>query len=306
MKENITVLPDQNHITIAEELKWADVYLYYLKTFIGISQIVFDYENMPDTVNIEYMERRLLYEGYCFFFKDPTLGYLSLGGAYYGLDVYGWPLRFSARGQNGDYFNNDLNNKNCIMIYDNIERDPIIANLQQISSRLADIVISMQANIRKQKTPYIIFADDDSLISVQNILRDINANLPEVIAKKGFNKEDLSVWELTAPLIVKDLREEFTALFNEGLTYIGIPNVQMQKRERMISDEVNRSLGGVEANSYRRYQARLNAVEKINKMFDLDISVKNRFWTGEDRAYNDDLILSLEEEDPGEEVSENE
>lgn len=306
MKENITPLPDQNKITILEQLKWADVYTYYLKTFIGISQIVFDYEGMPETVNIEYMERRLLYEGYCFFFNDPVLGYLSLGGAWFDLDVYGWPTRFAARGQNGKYFNDQLNNFNCVMMYDNIEREPIIANLSQIASRLADIVISMQANIRKQKTPYIIFADDDSLISVQNILRDINANLPEVIAKKGFNKEDLSVWQLTAPLIVKDLREEFTALFNEGLTYIGIPNVQMQKRERMISDEVNRSLGGVEANSWRRYQARLNAVEKINKMFNLDIKVKNRFWTGEDTAYNDDLILGLKEEDLGEEAEENE
>ena len=175
-------------------------------------------------------------------------------------------------------------------MFDNVEREPVLINLALIANRLADMVIAIQANVKKQKTPYLITADQDTLLSINNILRDINANLPEVIAKKGFSKEDISVWNLSAPLIVKDIREEFNACFNEGLTYIGIPNVQMQKRERMISDEVNRSLGGVEANSYRRYQARLNAVKKINKMFDLDITVKNRFWTGtEDNSYDFDI-----------------
>lgn len=292
MIELTTTLPNQDNLQGFEILKWNDLFWYYYKTFIGIAQIVFEYENMPETVNVEYLEKRFLYEGYCFFFKDPELGYLTLGGTYRDLDVYGWPSKFEARGQNGSYFNPYLDNSNCIMMWDNIERYPVVFNLAQIANRLADMVIAMSTNVRRQKTPYIVAADQDSLLTVQNILRDINGNLDEVITRKGFNKEDIQVWNLTAPLILKDIREEFTACFNEGLTYIGIPNVQMQKRERMISDEVNRSLGGVEANSYRRYQARLYAVEKINRMFDLDIKVKNRFWTGTDsNISNDDFIF---------------
>lgn len=285
-----TPIPNQDKLQLYQNLEWNDLFWYYYKTFIGIAQIVFEYENVPDTINLEYMEKRLLYDGYCFFFNDPELGFLSLGGSYRELDVYGWPAKFEARGQNGNYFNNELDNKNCVIMFDNVEREPVLINLALIANRLADMVIAIQANVKKQKTPYLITADQDTLLSINNILRDINANLPEVIAKKGFSKEDISVWNLSAPLIVKDIREEFNACFNEGLTYIGIPNVQMQKRERMISDEVNRSLGGVEANSYRRYQARLNAVKKINKMFDLDITVKNRFWTGtEDNSYDFDI-----------------
>lgn len=286
-----TPLPNQDKLMLTELLKWEDLYFYYFKTFVGIAQIVFEYENMPDSVNIEYMEKRFLYDGYCFFFKDPVLDYLTLGGSFRDLDVYGWPSKFEARGQDGYYFNAELDYTNCVMMYDNIERYPILFNLSLIANRLADMVIAMQANIRKQKTPYLISADEDTLLSIQNILRDINANLPEVIVKTGFNKEDLTVWNLTAPLIVKDIREEFNACFNEGLTYIGIPNVQMQKRERMISDEVNRSLGGVEANSYRRFQARLYAFDKVNKMFGLDIKVKNRFWTGNDNADDFNLLF---------------
>ena len=284
MIEIKSTLPDKNTDLKHEIFKWEDAYLYYLETFIGISQIVFEYENMPDTVNTEYLEKILLYEGYCFFFEDPVLGFLSLGGTFRDLDVYGWPSKFEARGQNGKYFNQDLDNKNCIMIFDNIERQPIMTKLQFFANRLADIVIASQANIRKQKYPYLISADQDTVLTVQNIIRDINAGASEVFAKKGFSKEDITVWNLSVPLVTAELREEFNACFNEALTFIGIPNVQMQKRERMITDEVNRSLGGAEANSFRRYQARLNAVDKINRMFDLDIKVKNRVWTGEEEG----------------------
>lgn len=291
-----TELPNQDDLMMYELLKWEDVYWLYLRTLVGISQTVFEYENMPDTVNIEFLERHLLRSGYCFFFNDPVLGYLTLGGTFRDLDVYGYPSKFEARGQNGKYFNQDLDNSNCVMMFDNIERQPIIMGLSTYANRMADMVIAAQANARKQKTPYLISADEDTLVSIQNILRDINANLPEVITKTSFNKEDITVWNLTAPLIVKDLREEFTACFNEALTFIGIPNVQMQKRERMISDEVNRSMGGVEANSYRRYQARLYAVDKINKMFGLNIEVKNRFWTGSEDASEDDFMVMEEKE----------
>ena len=45
------------------------------------------------------------------------------------------------------------------------------------------------------------------------------------------------------------------------------------KRERLIKDEVLRSLGGTMANRYSRLQARQEAVEKINRMFGTNIEV---------------------------------
>lgn len=293
MLNRLTPLPNQNKIQISQDLSWTDYYWYYFDTFIGISQIVFGYENMPDSVNVDYLERSLLFNGYCFYFNDEVLGNLTLAGAYYGRDVYGWPVKFIARGLDGKYTKR-LTNNDCVMMYDNKERQCILNVLSIQASRLADLVVSAQANIRKQRTPYICFADDDSLITIQNILRDIDGNIPEVIAKKGFNKDDLQVWNLTAPLITGELREEFNALFNETLTYIGIPNIQTQKRERLITDEVTRSLGGAEANSCRRFAARQEAVKKINNMFGTDIKVINNFWDTKEETGSDEEFTFID------------
>ena len=61
--------------------------------------------------------------------------------------------------------------------------------------------------------------------------------------------------------------------YNEALTYLGIPNVNTQKKERMITDEVSRQMGGTIASRYSRLEMREEACEKINKMFGWGIDV---------------------------------
>ena len=67
-----------------------------------------------------------------------------------------------------------------------------------------------------------------------------------------------------------------TQYWNEALTYLGISNLNMQKKERLVSDEVSRSQGGVIASRYSRLEARRQAAQKINDMFGLNIEVDYR------------------------------
>ena len=64
---------------------------------------------------------------------------------------------------------------------------------------------------------------------------------------------------------------------------IGIANANFVKRERLLSDEVARSMGGVIASRYSRLESRKQAIDKINDMFGLDIEVNFRDTTDEYR-----------------------
>lgn len=55
------------------------------------------------------------------------------------------------------------------------------------------------------------------------------------------------------------------------MTYLGISNINVQKKERLITDEVTRNQGGTIASRYSRLNARREACKKINEMFGLDI-----------------------------------
>ena len=65
-------------------------------------------------------------------------------------------------------------------------------------------------------------------------------------------------------------------IWNEALTYLGISNNNTQKKERMITDEVVRNMGGTIASRYSRLSPRKKACKLINKMFGLNIDVRFR------------------------------
>mgnify|MGYP002223823367 CR=1 FL=1 len=79
-----------------------------------------------------------------------------------------------------------------------------------------------------------------------------------------------------APYVADKLYQLKTQIWNEALTYLGISNLNIQKKERMITDEVQRNQGGTIASRYSRLGARREAVDKINRMFGTDISVDYR------------------------------
>lgn len=93
-----------------------------------------------------------------------------------------------------------------------------------------------------------------------------------------------------------------TQIWNEALTYLGITNTNVTKKERLISDEVNRNMGGVLANRYSRLNTRRMACEEINRMFGLNMDVDYREDT---RTVDPEELdeISVKEYGSGEEIS---
>ena len=101
------------------------------------------------------------------------------------------------------------------------------------------------------------------------------------------NPKGLTVLKTDAPYVADKIYQLKTQIWNEALTYLGISNTNVTKKERMISDEVIRNQGGTIASRYSRLQARREAVDKINKMFGLEIEVNYR----EDYREADDEVM---------------
>ena len=102
------------------------------------------------------------------------------------------------------------------------------------------------------------------------------------------------VLKTDAPFVARNLYDLKVQYWNEALTYLGISNTNIQKKERLISDEVTRAMGATIASRYSRLNARREAVEKINKMFGLNIEVNYR----EDyRELDSEVMLPADSED---------
>ena len=90
-----------------------------------------------------------------------------------------------------------------------------------------------------------------------------------------------------APYVSDKIYQLKIQYWNEALTYLGISNLNVQKKERLVADEVVRSQGGTIASRYSRLEARREACRKINVMFGLNIDVDYR----EDFREADDEIM---------------
>lgn len=69
------------------------------------------------------------------------------------------------------------------------------------------------------------------------------------------------------PYLVDKLDNHYNNIWNEFLRFIGISNLSITKKERLISDEVQALQGGAIASRYSRFSTRKKAVEEINNKF---------------------------------------
>ena len=144
-------------------------------------------------------------------------------------------------------------------------------DVQMFAKRLYNLDRAIDVNANAQKTPILLLCDESEKLTLENIYKEYDGNKPVIKGIKGLNPNALQVLKTDAPYVADKLYTLKTQIWNEALTYLGISNINITKKERLITDEVTRNQGGTIASRYSRLQARRDACEQINKMFGLEI-----------------------------------
>ena len=260
---------------------------FYFTRLMELAISTFEWENLPDTCDERYMELSLFNEGSAVFFKDEELGYLALKCLNNGfLNVYNVPTNRRAFAVNG--YQKQLTENDSVIIWNNRLREPSWPLVQYYAKRLWEYDRIIDVNIRAQKTPVVIQGSEQQRLTLENLYKEYDGNAPIIMADKSLDLGNvLKVAKTDAPYVADKIYTLKTQLWNEALTALGISNVSFQKKERLISDEVTRSMGGTIASRWSRLEARQKAADEINKMFGLDIEVKFR----EDFRETDDEFM---------------
>ena len=264
--------------------------IQYYNRLVELSMAMFDWENLPDTIDPRYMELKLFSQGQVVFFKDEVLGYLALPNGGSGqLDVYGIPTRRRAVASNGSY-SRELTSEDSVLIYNNLLHTNSMLDVQMHANRLYQLDRIIDVNVRAQKTPVIIKAPDSQRLTMQNVYMQYDGNQPVIYATNDLDLNGLEVLKTDAPYVADKIYQLKTQYWNEALTYLGISNININKKERLITDEVTRNQGGTVASRYSRLESRRQACKQINDMFGLDIKVSYR----EDLQIDDDVLEAIE------------
>ena len=245
-------------------------YIQYYNRLMELAISMFEWKNLPSTVDPRFLELALFGEGMAVFFKDEDIGYLALRtmiGA--PLNVYQIPTTRTAFASNG--YQMPLDETNSVIIFNNLIHTNSVLEVEQFSQRLYNLDRAIDVNAKAQKTPILISCEESQRLTMKNLYMKYDGNQPVIYGDKNMSPNSLKVLKTDAPYVADKLYVLKTQIWNEALTYLGVSNVNIQKRERLITDEVTRNQGGTIASRYSRLEARRQACKEINKMFGLDI-----------------------------------
>lgn len=251
-------------------------YGFYLEKLTELAISMFEWKNLPKGIDPRFLELTLFSDGQAVFFKDDELDdYLALQVIVNGrLNVYRIPIRRRAFAVNG--YQKDLDDKNSVIIYNNYLRTNSYAMCVLYAKKLYNLDRIIDVNANAQKTPVLIRVGETQRLTAENVYKDWQGNMPVIYGDKDLDPNMLSVLRTDAPYVSDKIYQLKTQYWNEALTHLGISNLNIQKKERLVSDEVVRSQGGTIASRYSRLEARREACEKINTMFGLNIDVDYR------------------------------
>ena len=251
-----------------------------------ITVTLYKWLNLPPEIDERFLELTLFDQGHALFFPDEVLNeYLVTRSNNIGRwNIYDVPYKRHAFASNG--YQRNLDHKNSVIIYNNILRKSSELETLYFAEKLANADLIIDLNMKAQKTPFFIRCAENQRLTMQNLYMQYDGGVPVIFGDKNLDASPLEVLKTDAPFIAKDVYDLKVKFWNEFLTFKGISNVNINKKERLTTDEVARQLGGSIAARGSGLLMRKQACKEINEMFGLDIDV----------VYNEDVVLRIMDE----------
>lgn len=254
-------------------------YSYYYYKLTLIARSLFEWENLPNNMDERWIEKYLFTSGKCIFYEDPTLGYMVAGIASQGgINCYGDPTTVSPIAENYTYNGRQLiNGENCYIIRNNDLMLPNFPIVRHYSFKLTNIDRAIDVNIEANKMPVIVRCSDKQRLSLKNAINQRRDNEPVIWTADTANIGDMvTTLNTNAPMVFPQLQTQKHMILNEVFTDLGINNANMDKRERMVANEVEANNEQVKASEDVMLKVRQEACKQINRIFGTNISVKRR------------------------------
>lgn len=264
---------------INSQLTNMKTYLMYREEMLALAENVFEFKNLPEFIDVSYLNKTLLRNGSIAFFIDEVLGLIALPYDVIGnYDIYGRPLEIMARAANGTYYKK-LKRDEFVIMYDNNGRHPLFLDICQMAERIALSKRTIDVNIVQQRTPRIWKTSQDKKRTLQDMLSNIDGMEENIATYESIDIDDMNVVLAPAPYVADKIDMHLDKEWAEFYRLIGVANLIEQKKERMIRDEMSASQGGTIASRFSRFEPRKRAIDEINKKFGTNIEVS--FYDGE-------------------------
>lgn len=255
----------------------SETYADYLGRMKKICLSMFEWKNLPPSMNARFLEMCLYYNGQAAMLYDENYGYMNTMAADGGyINIYGLPTevqcysyRFNQRRSLFTLTSGEEKDKECILVMNNYERIPTQSTVILFAKRLAEAQRTADVNIKAQRTPILIATDQKQYFTLKKMYEEYDGNTPAIFADKNLiDPNSLKAIKTEAPFIAQNIMDYKREIWNEFLTTMGISNLS-EKRERMISNEVDSNNELINLNLQALLAPRKEACQLFNEKYGL-------------------------------------
>ena len=246
------------------------IYDYYKMLALNM----FTWENLPETMDSRYIENALYEHGLCLVNDDKDLGLISVPCSFgANMNINGESTEVITSGYNYVKTVKYINNDNCVLIRNNDLAKATRDYIANYAERMLEVEMCIRANINQQKFPWFINATEKTKKSLQLIFDKVENFEPFILANREIMGEaPLEVLTMSTPYVADKLNAYKYELEREILSFLSLNN-NFEKKERLLTDEVNSNNDFIHTNAMLMYKVRLQACEQINKKFGLNVKV---------------------------------
>lgn len=261
------------------------VFHFYVKYLLQRLISVFKFEGLPEEWAENYFSYVLFGIGYVAIINTDRYGIIpqkcTVGDR---ITLFRQPQKAIVTNPVFDRSYELLIGKQCEVI----KMQPDWGNGLDIVSTYADLMTmaieSAGINMYNSKAGFVFFADSKAgAESFKKAYDEISSGNPLTVIDKSLMREDGSpAWQFFTPdvgsnYITGNLLNDMRTLENQFNSMIGIPNANTQKRERLITSEVEANSIEVSTLPIVWLETMRKDIEKVNRMFGLNISVSLRY-----------------------------
>lgn len=245
---------------------------------------VFEFSGLPETWADNYFKYVLFGEGVIAVINTDRYGVICQNCGLSGYNVFYQPTTVLVANPLLPGLREFTVGENCQII----KLQPNYSGVMDLVTTYADLMAlaleTTGANLLNSKLSYVFFADNKTAAeSFKKLYDKLASGEPMAVIDKNLLKEDGSVaWQMFtqnvgANYVTGELLNDMKTIEDQFNTIVGIPNANTQKRERMITDEVNANNVDTQSRVNLWLETMQKDIDKVNAMFGLNIAVKYRF-----------------------------
>lgn len=272
-----------------QEAVWLNdrTYLDYKSRLKKIATSIFSWENLPDSMDSEYIEYCLYALGQCALLHTPEYGFINTKATINGdLNLYGLPTALNCYSYGSVQYNRNVYyggegkdiDSECIFVKNTQDRNPVptVATLELFAYRLYQAERTADVNVQNAKRSRLILTSENQRLTMENMFRQYDSNLPYIFGDSdNFKSGSIESLDISSAFIGSDIMKYKKEIWNEALTFLGCDNFS-EKKERLISDEVGTNNEVINLNLMSFLAPRQLACEQFNKKYGMNIEVKVR------------------------------